>query len=213
MGNGMKVKVCGMREPENILAVAALKPDYMGFIFYSPSPRYVGNDFTLPEGFPLSIAKVGVFVNASSGEMMHEVKRLSLDYLQLHGDESPEQVAELKHTGIRIIKVFSIDEQFDFTKLIPYEPHIDFFLFDTKGKYYGGNAMAFDWQILRHYQRDKPFFLSGGLSPENVGQINSLTTLNIHSLDINSGVEVSPGFKDTARIEMIQRQVNELKKS
>jgi phosphoribosylanthranilate isomerase len=213
MGNGVKIKVCGMREPENILSVAALNPDYMGFIFYPPSPRFVGKDFMLPEGFPLLIAKVGVFVNASSEEMIREMKRLSLDYLQLHGNESPEQVAELKKAEMKIIKVFSVDEQFDFTKLIPYEPHVDFFLFDTKGKYYGGNAMAFDWEILRHYQYDTPFFLSGGISPENVEKVSSLAALNIHSLDINSGVEVSPGVKDTAKIGMIQRQVNELKKS
>jgi phosphoribosylanthranilate isomerase len=208
--NGIKIKVCGMREPENILAVAALGPDYMGFIFYPPSPRYVGENFTLPEKFPSSIAKVGVFVNAASDEMMHEVQRLGLDYLQLHGNELPEQVAELKRSGVKIIKVFSVDDQFDFTKLIPYEPYIDFFLFDTKGKYYGGNAMAFDWEILKNYRQDKPFFLSGGISPENVGKVSSLTALNIHSLDINSGVEISPGLKDPVRIQAIQRGMNKL---
>lgn len=200
-----------MREPENILAVAKLRPHYMGFIFYPSSPRYVGKDFVLPEEFPSSIAKVGVFVNASSDEMMREVKRLSLDYLQLHGSESPEQVAELKEKGIKLIKVFSVDEQFDFTKLNAYEPHVEFFLFDTKGKYYGGNAMAFDWAILNGYPLDKPFFLSGGISLDNVEKVGSLTTFNLHALDINSGVEVSPGLKDTTKIGMLQRAVDDLK--
>jgi phosphoribosylanthranilate isomerase len=205
---GLKIKVCGMREPENILAVAALNPDFMGFIFYPSSPRYVGKDFTLPENFPLSISRVGVFVNASSDEMRQQTRRLSLDYLQLHGDESPEQVADLKKTGIKIIKVFSVDERFDFTKLNLYEQHVDFFLFDTKGKYYGGNAMAFDWEILRKYHLDKPFFLSGGISPENAGMAKTLNAPNIYALDINSGVEVSPGLKDPSKIIDIQRQLN-----
>jgi phosphoribosylanthranilate isomerase len=207
METGLKIKVCGMREPENIMAVASLRPDYMGFIFYPPSPRYVGTNFSLPVDFPKGILKVGVFVNAETIEMTREVKRNSLDFLQLHGDESPAQVAELYNSGIKIIKVFSVDEQFDFSKLIPYEPYVDFFLFDTKGRFYGGNAMAFDWGILKNYDQGKPFFLSGGLSPGNAEKVASLPAFNIHALDINSGVELKPGLKDPARVRQIQRIV------
>lgn len=198
------LKICGMRDRQNILDVAALGPQYMGFIFYEKSPRYVGNDFVLPQGLPASLKKVGVFVDATTQKMIETARRLSLDYLQLHGAESPEQVRDLKREGFGVMKVFSIGSEFDFSVLDPYEQFVDYFLFDTKGKYYGGNAQRFDWSILREYKQNIPFLLSGGLSPENAGEIGTLSDMNLHALDVNSGVETHPGFKDLDRIKMIK---------
>jgi phosphoribosylanthranilate isomerase len=190
-----------MREPENIRQIAAMNPDYMGFIFYEKSPRCVGSNFTLPSDFSKEIKKVGVFVNASTAQMELAAEQLSLDYLQLHGDESAEQVSELKNKGYKIVKVFSIGDAFDFQMIKPYEDLVDFFLFDTKGKYYGGNAQRFDWEILQKYNQRIPFFLSGGLSPENMNEINKINGMNIHALDVNSGVENSPAVKNVGKVK------------
>jgi phosphoribosylanthranilate isomerase len=192
-----------MQEPENIRQIAATNPDYMGFILYEKSPRYIGSHFKLPSDFPQGIKRVGVFVNASTEQMELVADELSLDYLQLHGDESVEQVRELKNKGFKIIKVFSIGDSYDFSVVEPYEDFVDFFLFDTKGKYYGGNAQRFDWRILEKYNQRVPFFLSGGLSPENINEIREVSGLNIHALDVNSGVEDSPGVKNVGKVKSI----------
>lgn len=193
-----------MRDRINIREVAALQPDFMGFIFYPKSPRFVGNDFQLPDDFPAMTRKVGVFVNASTQEMVLQAKRLKLDYLQLHGDESPQQCEELKKKGIAVIKVVSVDDDFDFSITKPYIQSVDFFLFDTKGKYYGGNARTFDWNVLQKYDQQIPFFLSGGISPYNVSGIRELQGMNLYAIDINSGVEVTPGMKDIEKIKDIK---------
>jgi phosphoribosylanthranilate isomerase len=194
-----------MRDHENIMAVAALRPDLMGFIFFETSPRFVGHDFVLPKQFPSTIQKVGVFVNAATEEMVKQTRRLNLDYLQLHGKESVEQVQELVTAGMKVIKVFSLDDHFDFSELLPYEPFVSFFLFDTKGQYYGGNAKVFDWRVLAKYNQHTPFFLSGGLTPENMSEVESLKEMNIYALDINSGVERSPGLKDLEKIKALYK--------
>ena len=201
------LKVCGMRDEENIRAVAALKPDYMGFIFYDKSPRYVGSNFTLPGGFPKEVRRVGVFVNAPAEEMLRQVERCELDYLQLHGDETVEQVADLRKSGVGIFKVFSVDSAFDFAALAPYAAHVDYFLFDTKGQYYGGNAKRFDWSLLNRYNQSVPFLLSGGLTVENAMEVRNLRGMNLHALDINSGVETAPGIKDLSRVKQVKELI------
>jgi phosphoribosylanthranilate isomerase len=192
----ISLKICGMRDPKNILEVASLHPEYMGFIFYERSPRYVENDFSIPIGFPKTIKKVGVFVN----EQMEIVKALSakhqLDYAQLHGHESVAECAELKQAGIGVIKAFSIDSNFDFKTTISFKDCVDYFLFDTKGKFYGGNALTFDWHLLEKYNQRIPFFLSGGLNEKNISEIKNLQQMNLHAVDVNSGVELSPGLKN-----------------
>jgi phosphoribosylanthranilate isomerase len=192
-----------MRDKENIRQIAALNPDYMGFILYEKSPRYIGSHFILPSDFPQGIKKVGVFVNASTAKIEAAADELSLDYVQLHGDESVEQVRELKKKGFRIFKVFSIGDSFDFRIVEPYEDFVDFFLFDTKGKYYGGNAARFDWKLLEKYNQRIPFFLSGGLSPENINEIREVNGMNVHAMDVNSGVEDSPGIKNVEKVKSI----------
>ena len=192
-----------MRDTENIKQVAALFPDYLGFIFYEQSPRYVGKSFSIPTNLPASISKVGVFVNEKSETIQLLVKRYQLDFVQLHGQELPADCERLKQFGVKIIKAFSVDSNFDFNSTMPYESMVDYFLFDTKGKKYGGNAVAFDWSLLNQYHQRIPFFLSGGLNPENIKTITTLSTMNLHALDINSGVEISPGIKDVVMIQSI----------
>lgn len=204
MNTGMKLKVCGMKDRENILEVAALGMDYMGFIFYAKSPRYVGAQFELPAGFPVEIKKVGVFVNEVVGRMLDLGKKVKLDYFQLHGHEPVEVCKRLREEGYGIIKVFSVDDDFDFSITEPYTAVADYFLFDTKGKYYGGNAQVFNWELLRKYGQQVPFFLSGGLNADNLAGLNVLGGMNIHALDVNSGVELSPGVKDLKKIKELK---------
>lgn len=191
-----------MREPENIRQVATLQPDYMGFIFYDKSPRFVGENFTLPE-LDKIVKRVGVFVNESVDILLKLVTTHSLDYVQLHGDESTEYCDLIKSSGVKIIKVFRVDESFDFNETKKYEPIADYFLFDTKGKNYGGNAVAFDWNLLKDYNQQIPFFLSGGLTLNNLAEIEKLQDLNLHALDMNSGVELSAGMKDINKVKEV----------
>ncbi len=161
----IKMKVCGMRENSNILEVSLLCPDYMGFIFYPGTPRYVGENFKIPDGFPSFTKKVGVFVNEDTERIRARVERYQLDLVQLHGNESVGQCQELKTRGIGVIKVFSVDDDMDFKVIKDYRDAVDFFLFDTKGKYYGGNAVSFNWDVLTRYDQSVPFFISGGITP------------------------------------------------
>lgn len=202
---GLKLKICGMRNPDNILRVAGHYPDYMGFIFYEKSPRYVGKDFRLPAGLAEGIARVGVFVNEYTEQIIAQGFRHDLAAIQLHGTETPEECAVVRGHGYQVIKVFSVDDAFDFDTTLRYKDSVDYFMFDTKGANYGGNAAAFDWTILRKYDQSVPFFLSGGLSAGNIEGIRFLTDMNIHALDVNSGVEKAPGLKSIQKLEEFHR--------
>lgn len=190
-----------MKYADNILDVATLKPDYLGFIEFGSSPRFV-NDLVIPDALPTGILKVGVFVNATPETLLTKGKG-GYDLLQLHGNEPVDLVKQLKDNDIKVIKVFSVDDNFDFGMTKPYVGLADYFLFDTKGKLYGGNATTFNWGILKHYDQEVPFFLSGGLSAENLDRIGELEHMNLHAIDLNSGVEVSPGFKDMEKLKRI----------
>lgn len=198
--NHIKIKICGMRESKNIVEVGSLAPDYMGFIFYKNSPRYVGLEFQIPTDLPSSTMKVGVFVNESAESILSAIKNHQLDFVQLHGDESVAYCNNLKEKGIKIIKVFRVDDAFDLSVTSEFSDVVDYFLFDTKGKSYGGNAIKFDWKQLRKYNNKIPFFLSGGIDPESIKDILSLNELNLHAIDINSGVELSPGLKSITKV-------------
>lgn len=197
-----------MRDSDNIMEVLQLQPDYMGFIFYDKTPRYVGEDFALPAKFPAATKKVGVFVNESNKVILDKVEAFRLDLVQLHGHEGAEQCAELKNHGVSIIKVFSVDDRMDFKVTEPYTSVVDYFLFDTKGKFFGGNARAFDWNVLSRYDQQIPFFLSGGITPQNVAAIKDMTSFNIMAIDVNSGAEVRPAVKDVAKIRAIKSIIN-----
>lgn len=191
-----------MRDQKNIGEVAGTGPDYLGFIFYHESPRFVGEDFEMPEIGRLT-KKVGVFVNAPTEEILAKAVIHELDFVQLHGTEPIEQCQELRQHNILIIKAFSIDDKFNFQHTKSYHGAADYFLFDTKGKLFGGNATRFDWSILARYDQQTPFFLSGGLRPEHMDEVKVLTNMNIHAIDINSGVEVAPGLKDVSKVEQV----------
>lgn len=189
---GFGLKICGMKYPDNILEVSQLLPDYLGFIFYEKSSRYF--DGEIPE-IPKSIKKVGVFVDAGFEEINSKIKKYDLDLIQLHGNETPEFCKNLKKEKIEIIKVFSVDDDFDFEILNEYENVCDYFLFDTKGKLHGGNGVTFNWQILDKYKSKKPLFLSGGIGIEEIEKIKTFN-LPIFAIDINSKFEIEPGLKN-----------------
>lgn len=198
-----------MRNPQNITDIAALNPDYLGFIFYEKSKRYVGEVFDEAATYhlPKGIKKIGVFVNASMEYVLSKVKRYGLDLVQLHGEESPEFCRDLQMKNITIIKVFAVGQTFDFSILEPYKPYCDYFLFDTKGKEKGGNGTVFNWEVLKDYDNEKPFFLSGGLSLENVGKVKELQGLNIIAIDVNSGFEVAPALKDVEKVKQLMQLI------
>ena len=200
----IKIKICGMKFPDNISEITSLQPDYLGFIFYEKSPRnFEKNIPNLPE----SIQKVGVFVNASLDEIEEKVKQYELDLVQLHGDESPEFCHSLQQNKFKVIKAFSIDNQFNFNTLNNYINYCDYFLFDTKGTNYGGNGITFDWSVLENYNLNKPYFLSGGIGTENIAEVKSFLTKdyakNCIAIDCNSKLEVSPGLKSTEKTKQL----------
>lgn len=192
----MKLKICGMKYPDNILEVSNIKPDYMGFIFWDKSQRYCNN--VIPD-IASSIQKVGVFVDASLEEIISKIKEYDLNLIQLHGKESVAFCNELRTHDVLIIKAFSIDVDFDFNILEEYESACDYYLFDTKGKLPGGNGIAFDWSILDNYNSNKPFFLSGGIGLDDVIKIKDFQYSRISkkciAIDVNSKFETAPGVK------------------
>lgn len=204
MAEEIKLKVCGMRDPENIREVSQLRPHFMGFIFYAPSPRYVGDDFRMPENISPEAKRVGVFVNESTDVILRKVTDFRLDFVQLHGDESVAQCREVRSQGTGVIKVFSVDDDMDFGVTEKYREVADYFLFDTRGRFYGGNAQTFSWDILSRYDQKTPFFLSGGITPNHIEDIKKLRHYNLRAIDVNSGVEVRPAFKDVEQIRTIQ---------
>ncbi|MBP2282485.1 phosphoribosylanthranilate isomerase [Flavobacterium sp. CG_23.5] len=194
----MKLKICGMKYPDNILEVGSLVPDYMGFIFWKKSARYF--DGVIPD-LPKSIKKVGVFVNETAEVILAKVIKYDLQAIQLHGHESVEFCLNLKNeldSKIEIIKVFSVDDDFDFEVLKPFEAVCDYFLFDTKGKLPGGNGTTFDWKVLEKYPSSKPFFLSGGIGIEELEAVKEISKSNLplYAIDVNSKFEIEPGLKN-----------------
>lgn len=196
--NTLKIKVCGMKDDNNIKELMELQPDYMGFIFYEKSKRDVQGVLNqeLLLSFPKSIKKTGVFVNASTAFILEKVETYQLDAVQLHGQESPEQAKEIKDKGLEVFKAFSVGETFDFAQLESYKGAVDYFLFDTKGKEAGGNGFTFDWTILNDYDNEVPFLLSGGLDGNNIEDVKKLSHLNIYAVDVNSKFETEPALKD-----------------
>lgn len=194
----LRLKVCGLRD--NISEVAALRPDYLGVIFYKKSPRFVEDDFEMPD-LDESTKKVGVFVNESLGKIKQLVKQYKLDFVQLHGNESVSYCDQLMSDGTGIIKAFQMDEDFDFEMLKSYDAVVDYFLFDTKTIGYGGSGKSFKWEILKKYSMEKEYFLSGGIGLDNIDDLRKIDLNMVHALDVNSRFEVSPGLKD---IELLQ---------
>lgn len=200
----MKVKVCGLKYKDNIQKILNLKPDYVGFIFYAKSKRFVGENVEFPL-IPSDIKKVGVFVNANEEYILDKINRYNLDIVQLHGDETPQFCEKIKLTT-KVIKAFGIDEDFDFKKLEYYKTACNFFLFDTKAVDYGGSGQQFNWELLKMYTYQIPFFLSGGVALNNIKNILLLKAQlpYLYAIDVNSKFEIVPAIKD---VDMINKLI------
>lgn len=192
------IKVCGMTEAENIRNVEQLGVDMMGFIFYPKSPRCVCE---LPAYLPIRTKRVGVFVNESKEKILTYADRFELDYIQLHGNESPGYCNSLRNSGMHLIKAFRISQPKDLTIVSAYKELCDYYLFDTQTPQYGGSGQQFDWNLLHRYSGMTPFLLSGGINPYSAKTIREFYHPKLAGIDINSRFETVPGKKDVERID------------
>jgi len=204
----MIIKVCGMRNPQNIQEASALGVNWIGFIFYPKSPRIIDNETFNFQLSTFNSLKVGVFVNATFEQMMEALTAYGLDMLQLHGKESPELCFALQKRGISLIKAFSVSSIEDLERTKEYEGYIDYFLFDTKCENYGGSGKQFDWSILSAYKGNTPFLLSGGINPNSVEAIKSFSHPQFVGIDLNSGFETEPALKDIEKLKTFLSQLN-----
>jgi len=211
-----KLKICGMKYAENIRAVAALQPDYMGFIFYEKSKRFVGEELDAELLLSLkNIKKVGVFVDAEKEYIIEKIKKYNLDFIQLHGNETAEFCKELTappdlpkgeeirdgNCEVKLIKAFGVNEKFDFDVLNDYKPYCDYFLFDTKTESFGGSGKSFDWKVLEKYAHEIPFFLSGGIGLEEISNFKfQISNFTPFAIDVNSKFEIEAGLKDVGKL-------------
>lgn len=203
----MIIKTCGMRDADNIRAVSELGIDWMGFIFWAPSSRYVSEK---PSFLPTHQKRVGVFVDARIEEVKSKVDEYALDLIQLHGNESPAFCEWLKaNSRQQLIKAFNIATQEDLEQTLPYEGLVDYFLFDTKAKMVGGNGTQFDWSVLSAYQGNTPFLLSGGIGPDDAEKVRNFHHPQLAGIDLNSRFELSPALKDIEKLKQFITEYNE----
>ncbi|MGV8963944.1 MAG: phosphoribosylanthranilate isomerase [Candidatus Saccharimonadaceae bacterium] len=202
------IKVCGMLDGDNIRAVDALGVNWIGFIFYPHSKRYVGNQGNQLIKLPLTAERVGVFVNEDIDTIMESVMSCFLDIVQLHGKESPVICKELRQKGVQVMKAFGIGRQLPADEIARYKGCCDYFLFDTQTSAYGGSGKQFDWDILQYYNGNTPFILSGGIGPDDVHAIREFDHPWCAGIDINSKFELSPSIKN---IESIEQFIKSLK--
>jgi phosphoribosylanthranilate isomerase len=196
----MIIKVCGMREESNIRAVEQLDIDWMGFIFYPPSARYVGEKLSY---LPQKVKRVGVFVNEEQQIVRERALQNRLQIIQLHGKESPAYCRELREDGFTVLKSFGIetDKPFPLAEVARYRDCCDYFLFDAQSPIHGGAGKKYDWEILSGYDGETPFLLSGGISPDDAERIKAFSHSKLMGIDVNSGFEISPASKDIALLE------------
>jgi phosphoribosylanthranilate isomerase len=198
----MKIKICGLRD--NFLEVAALKPDFLGLIFYEKSPRFVPQnvDNQLKQK-TFGSQKVGVFVNESEEKILKIIKEFNLDFVQLHGNETPDFCEKIREK-IPVIKAFGVSSKEDLLAAQKYYQSVDYLLFDTKTSGFGGSGRKFDWSILNEEEIQKPFLLSGGIDLDVLDEIKALKIKNLVGVDLNSRFEISPTLKD---IEKLQKAI------
>ena len=196
----MKLKVCGMKFSENIAEIESLKPDFMGFIFYKKSKRFFNESKLILND---KINRVGVFVNQEINEVIDNIKKYKLDYVQLHGEEDVRYCLSIKSI-CKVIKVFKIDDTFNFDKVKKFENVSDYYLFDTKTNLHGGSGKKFNWEILKNYNSKKYFFLSGGISENDIEEIKKIRKIYpIIGIDINSKFELPNLKKDRDKIKSL----------
>lgn len=209
----MIIKVCGMRDQKNILQLLEHPaPDLMGLIFYPPSSRFVGRIDPQPSFYKaLEIPKVGVFVDAKPEEIVGLADAYGLDYIQLHGNESPAYILALKEMlSVKYIKVFRVGEEWEWDLAEPFVGLVDIFLFDTQTPMYGGSGKTFGWDTLLDYPFAQPFLLSGGVEDEHHHEILALMEKipAMKGIDINSKFELEPALKD---IDKVKAFINHLR--
>jgi phosphoribosylanthranilate isomerase len=202
------IKVCGMKFTENIKAVTAMQPDFMGFIFYPKSPRYSEPlDITTLQALPRNIKKIGVFVNEELETILTIATKYDLDGVQLHGTELVNMCKELRKAGFIVIKAFPISEAYNFKVTKNYEGACDYFLFDTKTDAYGGSGVKFNWGMLNEYVGETPFLLSGGIAADDAEAIRKIEHPKFTGIDLNSKFEVRPGEKDVELLSGFLREI------
>lgn len=212
MRTKIRLKICGLRSPENAGIVLPFHPDYIGFIFYKKSPRYVGDDHRWIRHLDLegSVQKVGVFVNEPVEKIEEICRQTGINIVQLHGREKPENCAKLREKDFQVIKVFPVSDNFSFDVIEEYTASVDYFLFDASGKYLGGNGIPFDWSLLEKYPLQVPFFLSGGIGPENIGNVYFLDHPELFAVDVNSRLESGPGIKDAGLLKEFMKEFEKI---
>ena len=198
----MIIKVCGMREPDNIHAVEQLGIDWMGFIFWPKSPRYVAAP---PTYLPTRCKRVGVFVDSPVDDVLRHAETYRLDLIQLHGHETPEYIRHLQ--GHKIIKALSISSKNDVEIYKAYEGLTDYFLFDTRCTTVGGSGRQFDWSLLSEYSGQTPFLLSGGIGPDDAEQVKTLQQPCLAGIDLNSRFETAPAHKDIQKLKQFLKKI------
>ncbi|MBP9032226.1 MAG: phosphoribosylanthranilate isomerase [Dysgonomonadaceae bacterium] len=202
----MIVKVCGMRDAENIRKVEALGVDWMGFVFHRTSPRFVGE---LPDYLPQRAKRVGVFVDETEEQIMETVQLFRLDMVQLHGHETPDFCSRIRSKGLKVIKAINVQNTFSTEEVSFYERACDYFLFDTKTPLPGGSGQKFDWSSLSAYRGTTPFLLSGGISPDDADRVEAFVHERCIGIDLNSRFETSPANKD---IHLLQSFIDKIKR-
>lgn len=206
----MKIKVCGMRDAENIREVEALGVDCMGFIFYEGSSRYVS---TKPAYLPTQCKRAGVFVSSTVTEILEKCDEFGLDIVQLHGNESADFCSDLRKmlpTDIQTIKMLSISDGKAFSTTKAFMPYVDYFLFESPCREYGGSGKQFDWSLLDLYRGDKPFILTGGIGPDDASRLMKLQHSRFAGIDLNSRFEIAPAMKS---VELLKQLINNIRTS
>jgi phosphoribosylanthranilate isomerase len=200
----MNIKVCGITEMKQLNQLEGLDIDFAGLIFYKDSPRYIGEKISKKElkKADLDLKKVGVFVNPEMIEVLDAIDEYGLDAVQLHGNESPQMCEDLS-SEVEVIKAFRVTDGVDIDKLVAqYDAVCDYYLFDTGGlkESFGGTGKQFDWTILTKAKIEKPFFLSGGIGPDDAPKVKAFKHPDFFGVDINSLFEKEPGVKDMSKV-------------
>ena len=207
----IKVKVCGLTGVENATRVWDGGADYLGFIAYPASKRYVGDDpGALFNALSGKMRKIGVFVNDKPEKVKAWVKRFGLYGVQLHGEEDPDTCNMISETGAKVIKAFRPGPGFDFSRIDDYRGACDYILFDTPTTHYGGSGLKFQWNMLGDYGSGIPFFLSGGIGPGDIPLIRRLKHESLYAIDINSRFEILPGLKDTGLTDTFIKEIKNM---
>lgn len=188
----IKIKICGMKHPQNINLISLLNTNFLGFIFYSYSYRFIG----IPLPIELMIKKVGVFVNYKIESLIKKVQKYVIEFIQLHGNEDIEFCEELYKNNFSIIKVFRVNEFFSFFVIQQYYNYSNYFLFETYSKQYGGSGKKFSWKKISGYTFNTKFFISGGIDTEDVERIKNILSIKFFGIDLNSQFEIEPGNKN-----------------